>query len=104
MATFWLRMAEIYGRKWTSVHGETPTELWSTALSALSGDQVKRGLLACLTNGDPWPPSLPEFLAGCRPQPRENAAAYRCVPQLPAPVSSRDTARAELAKLRGALR
>lgn len=99
-ATLWLRMTEIYGHRWTSAHGETPTALWSTALSGLSGDQVKRGLLACLTNGDAWPPSLPEFLAWCRPPARENAAAYRAVPMLPAPVSSPERAKQELQQIR----
>lgn len=103
-AKFWLRMTEIYGHKWTSAHGETPTDLWSTALSALSGEAVKAGLHACLTSGDAWPPSLPEFLAVCRPPRRENAAAYRWLPQLPAPVSEREYARAEIAKLRARLR
>ena len=60
--------------------------------------------MACLSNGEPWPPSLPEFVAWCRPKPRENAAAYRCVPMLAPPVSSPDKARAEIAKLRGTLR
>lgn len=103
-AKFWLRMTEIYGLKWTSAHGETPTDLWSTALSALSGEAVKAGLHACLTSGEAWPPSLPEFVALCRPPRRENAAAYRWHPQLPAPVSRPEKARAELAKIRATLR
>lgn len=103
-AKFWLRMTEIYGLKWTSTAGETPTELWSTAVTALSGDEVRRGLHACLSSGDAWPPSLPQFLSMCRPPRRENAAAYRWQPQLPAPVSEPEKARAELAKIRATLR
>lgn len=60
--------------------------------------------MACLTNGEAWPPSLPEFLGWCRPKSRENAAAYRCVPMLTAPTSSPGRAHDELAKLRGRLR
>ena len=103
-ATFWLRMTEIYGHRWTSAHGETPTELWSTALSALSGEQIRVGLMACLDSGEPWPPSLPEFVAWCRPKPRENAAAYRCVPMLSAPTTPPDRAHEELARLRAKLK
>ena len=103
-AKFWLRMTEIYGHKWTSTAGETPTELWSTAVTGLSGDEVKRGLSACLNSSEPWPPSLPQFLGMCRPPRRENAAAYRWQPQLPAPVSRPEKARAELAKIRATLR
>lgn len=65
---------------------------------------MKAGLRACMKSGEPWPPSLPEFLAMCRPPKRENAAAYQWVRQLPAPVSQPEKARAELAKLRGLLR
>lgn len=100
---FWLRMTEIYGHKWTSWAGETPTELWSTAITGLSSDEVKRGLSACLTNGEAWPPSLPEFLAMCRAPKRENAAAYRYGPMLTAPVCEPEKARAEIAKIRAML-
>jgi hypothetical protein len=61
-------------------------------------------LEACVVSGDAWPPSLPEFLGMCKPPKRENAAAYRWAPQLPAPVSSKETAQARLAKLRAGIR
>jgi hypothetical protein len=102
-AQFWRQMAQIYGRRWTSTHGEAPTELWSMGVSGLSPEQLSMGLAECVRCGEPWPPSLPEFLAWCRPRSRENAAMYRCVPQLPAPVSDKETARTELAKLRRVL-
>ena len=70
----------------------------------MSADELKEGLRACMNNGNAWPPSLPEFLAMCKPAKRENAAAYRWAPQLPAPVSSKETAQAQLAKLRAAIR
>lgn len=70
----------------------------------MSFDELKRGLSECLNSGNAWPPSLPEFLAMCKPTKRENAAMYRNVPQLPAPVSDKATAAANLAKLRQLVR
>ena len=57
--------------------------------------------MAC---GGEWPPSLPSFVAMCKPQKRENAAMYRNVPRLPAPVASPETAARNLAEARKALR
>jgi hypothetical protein len=101
---FWTRMASLYGHKWASQYGSSPDELWTKALTALGSDAIRRGLEACVVSGDAWPPSLPEFMGMCKPPKRENAAAYRWVPQLPAPVSSKETAQANLAKLRAAIR
>jgi hypothetical protein len=102
--TFWQRMASLYGHKWASQYGSSPDELWTAALMTLGSEQIRRGLEACVTSGDPWPPSLPEFLAMCKPTKRENAAMYRNVPQLPAPVSDKATAAMNLAKLRQMVR
>lgn len=74
------------------------------AIGSLSHEELKRGLRACMTSADPWPPSLPQFMGMCRPPARENAGAYRYDRQLPAPVSSPERARAELAAMRATLR
>lgn len=70
----------------------------------LSRDELKRGVMACLESGEAWPPSLPEFVALCKPKKRENEAMYQHVPQLPAPVSSKETARNNLASIRQLVR
>jgi len=70
----------------------------------LGSEQIRRGLEACVTSGDAWPPSLPEFMAMCKPAKRENAAMYLNVPQLPAPVSDKETAAANLRKIRQLVR
>lgn len=106
MAKFWLRMTEVYGHKWTSAHGDEPTELWSMGLSALSMDDLKAGIRACMTSGDAWPPSLPQFLALCKPPKRENEAMYRWAgPALPQKMTDEQKARGrdEIAKLKGML-
>jgi len=40
------------------------------------------GLAQCVKQGDPWPPSLPAFLALCKPAKRENAGMYRVSPPM----------------------
>lgn len=66
MATLWLRMTELYGHKWTSVHGESDTsDTWGKVLVGLSREQLAAGMQACARSDDPWPPSAPEFRALC---------------------------------------
>lgn len=66
MATLWLRMTELYGHKWTSVHGESDTsDTWGKVLFGLGREQLAAGMQACAKSDDPWPPSAPEFRAMC---------------------------------------
>lgn len=104
MDFLWGRMTEIYGHKWTSSYGTKPTDVWSKRLSALSHAEIKRGVMACLESGEAWPPSLPEFVASCKPKKRENEAMYHAVPMLTAPVSSKETARNNIANIRQMVR
>lgn len=65
----WVRMAEIYGHRWTSGYGEDPdgpaAQTWAKGLAGLRPDQLAAGLTTCLASADPWPPTLPEFRALC---------------------------------------
>lgn len=65
----WMRMAEIYGYRWTSAYGEDASagagETWSKGLAGLSTAQLGKGLERCITSADPWPPTLPAFRALC---------------------------------------
>ena len=70
----------------------------------MSDDQIRAGLRGCLASTDAWPPSLPEFVNRCRPPKRENEAMYRYSPMLPTPVSSKETACEQLAKIRKLVR
>lgn len=67
--TLWLRMAEIYGHRWTAAYGESAEEgaggTWSKGLAGLSVQQIGAGIGACIASADPWPPTLPEFRAKC---------------------------------------
>ena len=69
MRTLWLRMAEIYGHRWTSAYGEDAAlgagNTWEKGLSDCSPKQLANGLSAALVSADPWPPTLPQFRAMC---------------------------------------
>lgn len=59
-------MTELYGHKWTSVHGESDTsDTWGKVLFGVSREQLAAGMQACAHSDDPWPPSAPEFRALC---------------------------------------
>lgn len=69
VARLWLRMAEIFGHRWTSTFGETPDSgaglTWSQALKGMSAAQLRRGVAAAALGPNAWPPTLPEFRALC---------------------------------------
>ena len=67
--TLWVRMAEIYGHRWTSSYGDNPNEgaalTWAKGLGGMRPQQLADGLRNCIASADPWPPTLPEFRAMC---------------------------------------
>lgn len=69
MATFWRRMTDIYGHRWTAPHGESSEagsgDTWAKGLAGVTPQQLAAGLEACIVRADPWPPTLPEFRALC---------------------------------------
>lgn len=69
LRTLWLRMAEIYGHRWTAAYGDDPDrgagETWAKGLAGVSPAQLAAGLTTSIASADPWPPTLPEFRARC---------------------------------------
>lgn len=67
----WLKMTEIYGRRWTGSFGVSAdqTHAWAATLGGLTGAQIGAGLTALAETQDEqlrkWPPSAPEFRALC---------------------------------------
>lgn len=74
----WLRMAQIFGPRWTTAFGDTPAEgageLWASGLANMTAAQIKRGIAAAALGADPWPPTLPAFRALCLGIPSQAAA------------------------------
>lgn len=58
-------MAEIYGHRWVSSFGETPSPMWCSALNRISDEQVRRGIANCITQRIEWPPTLTDFIGLC---------------------------------------
>lgn len=98
----WERMTAMYGHRWVSAHGERDDGTWSAGLGDVTGDEIAHGLSACLSREDPWPPSLPEFRAMCKPP--VIRPEHRIVqPQLPPPRNPEKASEA-VARMREALK
>lgn len=63
-------MASMYGHKFITNFGTSDDGTWLAGLQGFDKKQLATGLAACLKRSDPWPPTLPEFRALCRAQPR----------------------------------
>ncbi len=64
----WVKLAEIYGHRWTSAYGDSESgaaQTWAKALRDLTALQIATGLRACVEGCDDWPPTLPRFRAMC---------------------------------------
>lgn len=67
----WLKMTEMYGRRWTGSFGVSADQshAWAATLGGLTKEQMGIGLTALALTRDPqlrkWPPSAPEFRALC---------------------------------------
>jgi len=83
MRTLWIRMAEIYGHRWTSAYGDDPNQgaalTWAKGLERVSPAQLAHGLNTAITSADGWPPTLPEFRAMCLGVPTIAVVRYRMV-------------------------
>lgn len=69
MQQLWLRMAEIYGHRWSSAYGDDPAgsaaQTWAKGMAGLTPQQVADGIGSSIACADPWPPTLPEFRLRC---------------------------------------
>lgn len=59
-------MRDMFGTKFYSIYGHTPSDAWHAAISRLSDQQCARGLEALLNEKREFPPTLPEFATLCR--------------------------------------
>lgn len=59
-------MTDLYGHKWTNVHGEKDeTGNWGKALAGITKQQMGDAMKTLMRSGDAWPPSAPEFRKLC---------------------------------------
>lgn len=96
-------MTAIYGHKWASAYGETDADdTWARGLHDVSPQQLAAGLHACLWRTDPWPPTLPEFISMCKPEPKP--ACHDSFIALPKPTLTAEQKAEVSRKLRAALK
>lgn len=66
------RFAAIYGVKfadqWAGIDQAAVKATWASGLSELRREEIVSGLQSLVRSGRPFPPTLPEFYALCRPK------------------------------------
>lgn len=96
MRALWRRLAAMYGDGWTRQYGAQDDGTWLAGCrrAGLTPQSVGAGLQAVLTSGAKWPPSLPEFLALCRPHMGvAGGSAARAAPSKALPLSDEERVR-----------
>lgn len=69
LAQLWAVMLATYGHRWESAYGRHPEGVtaatWEAGLADIAAADIATAARNCLTFGDGWPPTLPEFRALC---------------------------------------
>lgn len=100
----WVRLTDTFGHKWVSSYGAEPSETWLAGLIDLSQEELKTGIIACLSWESEWPPTLPQFRSLCQPRREEAHQVYRKLPEPPEVVQKRkESGRSYLAEIREAM-
>lgn len=77
---------------------------WAQQLGRFNGGTIAVAVQAVIDSGRQWPPTLPEFVAICRDYARPEAmSAQLALPAVGKAYTDAETARANLAKVRGML-
>ena len=87
------RMSAFYGSKfadlWRGVEVAVIHRTWAIELGGLTKNELRQGSAALVTRQ--WPPTLPEFVALCRPPVNIDAALTEAITQMPLRMSGVDT-------------
>jgi 1,2-phenylacetyl-CoA epoxidase catalytic subunit len=73
---FWKAMLEMFGTRWTTAYGQTPSELWTLAVESLTAKELRTAYRALLASASPHPPTLPEFVAFARQDSGKKASRF----------------------------
>jgi hypothetical protein len=84
-------MGATFGHRWISSYGAEPSSTWLAGLVDMTPEELRTGLVACLTWEPVWPPTLPQFRKLCRPI---QHAAHEIYQRLPEPEAVREQRRA----------
>jgi hypothetical protein len=58
-----------------------PSETWLAGLVDMTPEELRTGLVACMTWEPEWPPTLPQFRLLCRPIREEAHQVYQRLPE-----------------------
>jgi hypothetical protein len=65
VSEMWLMYGAKFAQQWQGLSARELKDSWNQKLEGLNEAQVRRGLVACLTQE--WPPTLPQFIKLCCP-------------------------------------
>lgn len=92
MESLFVRMESYYGAKfanaWAGVDRRAMKRQWAMDLWGLRDEELRAGVVALKSHA--FPPTLPEFLAMCRPPLNVDAALYEATQQLRLRAEGRD--------------
>jgi len=103
----WERMTQLWGHRHQSAWGQSvdanghltdTAQLWLQGLGRFTLREIADGVTEMVEKGQEWPPTLPEFMAMCKP--KRLAPYHRMAEALPAPKVDSAIANAELKKIR----
>jgi hypothetical protein len=101
MKGLWDLLGQTWGSKFYEQYGPQPNDAWGMFLSGASIDAAKYALRKLVETGQPFAPTLPEFMAHARKWDRDTAAVDAEMQRLPAPLrADPEKTKAELLKLR----
>lgn len=70
----WRKMTEMYGAQWVRERGKAPPTTWTLAIGKHDADTIRHAMARVPTRHPDWPPTLPQFMACCTPQPKDYGA------------------------------
>ena len=95
----WDFLSQVWGNKFLEEYGRRPNDAWTAALADVSIDAARHAVKGLIKEGEPFAPTLPQFLAYCRryrPRPEPIPLLEE---QEPSP-EAKERARANLDQLR----
>lgn len=68
-----------FAQQWEGIDPKVMMAEWAEELAGYTGEEIKRGLDACRSMSKGFAPTLPEFMAMCRPPINAEASFYEAV-------------------------
>lgn len=96
MRRLWVRLGDIYGKRFFAEYGDTPNVTWAESIRRLSYEQAAAALETCRTIGDQYPPTLSQFIGRAKQSSAPYHKPYRGLPKPPSDPAVAERNRAQL--------